>query len=138
MPTTAALVLLVLAACDGATADDSAADDGPAPTLSIVEPVDGAEVCSTSFHVVLDIQNLTLVDPYDPPDPLPPGSGHVDVMLNGVDVEMTQAEELDITTAMDGFEYQLKAELSNADHTPIEPYAGDFLYITALASACSS
>jgi hypothetical protein len=34
-------------------------------------------------------------------------------------------------------EYQLKAELSNADHTPVDPYAGAFVYITVTEAACS-
>ncbi len=129
--------LLALAALACSTPTDSAEPSG-APTVTILEPAAGATVCSTSFHVRLQIENLTLVDPYTPPDPLPPNSGHVDVTLNGLDVEMTQGEELDIGAAESGFEYQLKAELSNADHTPIEPYAGDFIYFKAEESACSS
>ncbi len=109
--------------------------DGP-PTITLLEPADEATVCTT-FHVVMAIENLTLVDPNDPPDPLPPDSGHVDVMINGQDVEMLQGEELDITWDESPL-LQLKAELSNADHTPIEPYAGDFVYVTTSAAACSS
>ncbi len=131
--------LLVLAVWGCSTPTDSAdtAEPSGPPTIVILEPAPDATVCSTSFHVRLQIDHLTLVDPYTPPDPLPPNSGHVDVTLNGLDVDMIQGEELDIAAAQSGFEYQLKAELSNADHTPIEPYAGDFIYIKAEESACS-
>lgn len=133
MPRPAAFLALALAGCSSAT---DSADEPGTPSITILEPADGATVCATSFHVVLEIENLILVDPYEPPDPLPEGSGHVDVMLDGQDVEMTQGEELDVAAAS-GFTHQLKAELSNADHTPIEPYAGDFIYIQAEDSACT-
>lgn len=133
MPPIAATVTLSLLGC--ATPADTAENTGP-PTIAILEPDDGATVCATSFHVVLEIENLVLVDPYEPPDPLPENSGHVDVMLDGQDVEMTQGEELDLTAAS-GFTHQVKAELSNADHTPIEPYAGAFIFVQAEDAACT-
>lgn len=134
------LVTLLLAQLGCATADsgDSAAGDTAAcaPALTIVTPQDGDTVCSTAFPVELAITGLTLVDPYNPPDPLPACSGHVDLDLNGVDADMTGTETTTITTAEDGFEYRLKAELSNADHTPMEPYVGQSIFITASAAAC--
>ena len=50
-------------------------------------------------------------------------------MLNGQDADMIWDESTDIEGVADGL-YQLKVELSNADHTPITPYAGDLVYIT--------
>ncbi|MSQ02561.1 MAG: hypothetical protein EXR71_11855 [Myxococcales bacterium] len=131
------LFALVASGCSTPTdSADSAEPSGP-PTIVILEPEADATVCSTSFHVRLQIENLTLVDPYAPPDPPLPNTGHVDVTLNGLDVAMIQGEDLDVVDAQTGFEYQLRAELSNADHSPIEPYAGDFIYIHAEESGCS-
>ncbi len=132
------LLLSLGAACStGSGADSAPVDDsGCHPALAIVSPTDGATVCSTAFEVKLDISGITLLDPYDPPDPLPPCAGHVDLDLNGVDANMTGTDTTTITTAEDGFEYRLKAELSNADHTPMDPYVGQYVFITASEAAC--
>ena len=132
----ATLALLTLAGCDPADSGDSGGIGACVPSLAILAPVDGATVCSDAFDVQLEIGGLTLEDPYNPPDPIPPCSGHVDLTLNGQDVAMTGGDTTTITGAEDGFEYQLKAELSNADHTPMDPYVGEFIYITASAAAC--
>ena len=44
-------------------------------------------------------------------------------------------ERIGISEVADGL-YQLKVELSNADHTAVEPYAGDFVYVTVDATRC--
>lgn len=129
-------LLLVMMACSTQDPGDSAVDD--VASVTILSPADGATVCTT-FDVELDIRGVVLVDPYSPPDPLPEGAAHVDLTLNGVDAEMTQGESVTLgpPDIESGFTYQLKVELSAADHTPIDPYAGDFVYVTAETSACS-
>ncbi|MDP2316280.1 MAG: hypothetical protein Q8P41_25505 [Pseudomonadota bacterium] len=83
------------------------------------------------------MEGLILVDPYAPEEDPEPGTGHIDLMLNGQDAVMGGAESLEVPDVADGV-WQLKVELSNADHTPVQPYAGDFLYITVTEAACSS
>ncbi len=130
------LLLFTMSACATADTRDSAVDE--VASVAILAPADGATVCTT-FDVELDIRGVILVDPYDPPDPLPEGAAHVDLTLNGVDAEMAQTESVTLgpPNIETGFTYQLKVELSAADHTPIDPYAGDFVYVTAEDSACS-
>jgi hypothetical protein len=127
-------LLLALLACTGAPADDTAADE--TPFIQILVPADGATVCGTPLVVQLEVRGIRLVDPYPPEGTEPePGTGHVDVMLNGQDATMSGSEEGDIADVADGA-WQLKVELSNADHTPVVPYAGDFVYITVDATVC--
>lgn len=130
------LLLLVMGACATADTGDTAVVE--VASVTILAPADGATVCTT-FDVDLDIRGVILVDPYSPPDPLPEGAAHVDLTLNGVDAEMAQTESVTLgpPNIESGFTYQLKVELSAADHTPIDPYAGDFVYVTAEDSACT-
>ncbi|GDX82597.1 hypothetical protein LBMAG42_44080 [Deltaproteobacteria bacterium] len=130
------LLLLAMSACATDDTGDSPVEE--LASVSILAPADGSTVCTT-FGVELDIRGVILVDPYTPPDPLPEGAAHVDLTLNGVDAEMTQGESVTLgpPNIESGFTYQLKVELSAADHTPIDPYAGDFVYVTAEDSACS-
>jgi hypothetical protein len=122
------LTWLLVASCDPVDADDP-------PFVEILSPVDGDTVCGAPLAVSLDVAGVTLVDPNDPPDPLPDGAAHVDVSLNGQDAVMTDSADFSIPDVVDG-EFQLKVELVNADHTPLTPYAGDFLYVTVAATAC--
>ncbi len=105
------------------------------PFVAIVSPVEGDRVCGSPLVVELDVRGITLVDPYDPPDPLPKDSAHIDCMLNGQDALMSADPHLEISGWEDG-EYQLKVELSRADHAPLEPYAGDFLYLHLATAEC--
>ena len=124
------LVLVVaVASCTGSESG------GGEPSISIVEPVDGATVCGTPLHVVVDVENLELVPPVDDPEDALPGTGHVDIMLNGQDAAMVAVTTTDLPDVGEG-EWQLKVELSNADHTPVLPYAGDLIYITVSAAEC--
>jgi hypothetical protein len=107
------------------------------PSLRIVSPVDEAVVCGSPLVVETEVAGITLVDPYTTDTAsIEPGTGHVDVALNGQDVAMGGAERVEVPEVADGV-YQLRAELSNADHTPVEPYAGDFVYVTVSAEACA-
>lgn len=107
----------------------------PDASVHIVSPADGDTVCGTPLAVDVEVEGLTLVDPEAATEE--PGTGHLDVMLNGQDAAMGGAEHVEIADVADG-PWQLKVELSNADHTPVVPYAGEFVYITVEASRCGS
>ncbi|MES2642437.1 MAG: hypothetical protein V4850_23340 [Myxococcota bacterium] len=127
------LVLLLALGCTGG--DDTATPTDP--SIVLVQPAEGSVVCGTPLDVVTEVVGIELVQPYEDPADALPGTGHVDVSLNGQDAAMGGEEALQIEGVEDG-EYQLKVELSNADHTPVEPYAGDLVYITVLADACGA
>jgi hypothetical protein len=120
------LALVVLAGCD----------EGPA-TIAVVSPDDGATVCGDPLVVELDVRGLQLVEPTGDPRETGNGTGHVDLALNGQEAAMVWTEHAEIAGVVDGV-YQLKAELSNSDHTPVEPYAGDLIYVTVAEDACGS
>jgi hypothetical protein len=104
------------------------------PSIVLIAPADGATVCGDPLHVEIAIDNFTLVDPSEGSTPHP-GEGHVDVTLNGQAVDMTPDASFDIPDVVDG-EYQLAVELVNADHTALEPFAGDFVFITVDSTTC--
>jgi hypothetical protein len=106
------------------------------PTIEILRPVDGATTCGTPLAIEVAVSGLELVAPLADPADADPGTGHVDVTLNGQDVAMFWEPSIEVSAVAPG-EYQLKAELSNADHTPVDPYAGDFIYITVSEAPCS-
>ncbi|MFN7145792.1 MAG: hypothetical protein ACK4YP_18600, partial [Myxococcota bacterium] len=128
------VTLLLLLACTGEPVNTD-------PTITIVAPADGSTVCGTPLVVETVVENFTLVEPFpEGTEELPePGTGHIDVALNGQEASdwMFGGETLVIPSVPDGDgAYQIKVELSNADHTPIEPYAGDYVYVTVDTAAC--
>jgi hypothetical protein len=125
------LALLALGCTSGA--DTATTYD---PTITLVQPADGSVVCGTPLEVVTEVAGIELVEPGGDAEDALPGTGHVDVSLNGQDAAMGGEESIVIEGVADG-EYQLKVELSNADHTPVEPYAGDLVYITVSSAACA-
>jgi hypothetical protein len=127
-----ASILLSLAACSG---DPSDKPDGP-PSIAFVAPTEGAVVCGDPLHVELEVRSFDLVAPGDEEGELPEGAGHVDLTLNGQVVNMTAETVFDLP-AVEAGEYQLRAELVNADHSPIEPYVGVTVYFTVDEAACA-
>lgn len=126
------VLLLALGCTAGAdTAEPSA------PSIVLLQPVDGSIVCGTPLDVVTEVAGIELVEPGGAEEDAIPGTGHVDVALNGQDAVMGGQQTLQIQAVEDG-EYQLKVELSYADHTPVEPYAGDLAYIAVSADACGA
>ncbi len=115
--------------------DERGEVDGGDPFIELVAPVEGETVCGSPLAVEVVVENLELVAPVEDVSLAEPGTGHVDISLNGQDAAMVWAETTDLTDVADG-EYQLKVELSYADHTPLEPYAGDLAYITVSAAVC--
>lgn len=124
---------LIVAGCQAS--DPTAGED---PSIAILSPVEGAVVCGTPLEVKVEVTGIELVDPFPPEGTEPEeGTGHIDLSLNGQEADdwMFGGESLVVDGVEDG-ETQLKVELSNADHTPLEPYAGDFIYITIDHGAC--
>lgn len=128
-------VLFLLLACSGAP-DDT----GGSPTIEILSPTDEAVVCGTPLVIDTKVENIVLVEPFPEGSTEEPaaGTGHLDVALNGQEEDdwMSGAETILLPDIPDGY-YRITAELSNADHTPIEPYAGDLVYATVDATACT-
>ncbi len=125
------MLLSLLLACTG-----TPGDTGSGPVIRIVSPEDGATVCNAPLVIVTEVLNFTLVEPTETADE--PGTGHIDLAINGQEAPDTMygAETLTVPEVEPGFEYQLKVELSNANHEPVEPYAGDYVYVFADAGAC--
>ena len=122
------MLYLLLAACTPA-----------APTIAILSPTDEAVVCGSPLVIEVDVEGIELVEPFPDGSTEEPaeGTGHVDVALNGQEEDdwMSGAETLTLPDIPDGY-YRITAELSNADHSPIEPYAGDLVYATVDATVC--
>ncbi len=128
------LFLALGLACTDA-AGDSGLVNGGDPTIELVSPQEGDTVCGTPLAVEVFVANMVLVEPVEDVSFAESGTGHVDIALNGQDAAMVWSETTDLAEVADGA-YQLKVELANADHTPVEPYAGDLAYITVSAAVC--
>ncbi|HND33539.1 MAG TPA: hypothetical protein PKY30_15615 [Myxococcota bacterium] len=128
------MILALLFACSAGNPDSTLINEGN-PYIELLNPVEGATVCGTPLLVEVFVANLKLVEPVEDVDYAESGTGHVDISLNGQDAAMVWQEHADISDVPDG-EYQLKVELSNADHTAVEPYAGDLAYITVSSAVC--
>jgi hypothetical protein len=122
-------VLGALLACGGGKDTDGVA------SISLLSPKEGAVVCGDPLEVEVKVEGVELVDPSLTEDQIEEGMAHVDVSLNGQDSVMVGDQRFEVPEVADG-EYQLKVELSGADHQPITPYAGDFIYITVDAGSC--
>ena len=130
MPMRAYVLLLSSVACSG----EPDPKEGP-PAVAFLAPVDGSTTCGDPLHVELDVQNFELVEPGQEEGDLPEGTGHVDLTLNGQVVNMTAETAFDLS--VEPGEYQLRAELVNADHSPIDPYVGATIYFTVDDAACA-
>lgn len=104
------------------------------PSLVIVIPAEGATVCGDPLTVEVDVQDFELV-PLTDGERVSPGTGHVDVFLNGQSATMVSEQTFELDGVQDG-EWQLKCELVNADHTALEPYVADLVYVTVDATVC--
>ncbi len=118
-----ALLLLAAAAC---------AEVG-VPAIVVLEPVDGEAVCGSPLVVQVEVSDFELIPVEDGVDQ-PYGSGHVDVFLNGQSVAMGDQTTYDLT--VEEGDVQLRVELVNANHTSLEPYAGQTVYVTVDSDAC--
>ncbi|MFZ5482429.1 MAG: hypothetical protein ACOZNI_37045 [Myxococcota bacterium] len=127
------MLLALLLACTGGDGEET----GAVATIRIVSPEEDDVVCGAPLHVVTEVEGLELVDPYEEGGDPAEGTGHVDSYVNGQDATMSGTEEFDIVDVGDGV-VQLKVELSKADHTAIEPYAGHYIYVTVDNQTCGS
>lgn len=104
--------------------------DSPMPSIAFLTPLDGDRVCGLPLEVDIDVQNFALgseeVD----------GLGHIDFSLNGQEVTMTHSTTFSLPDVDDGL-YQLQAELVRSDHTSIEPYTGETIYVTVDNALCT-
>ncbi|MDP2311417.1 MAG: hypothetical protein Q8P41_00815 [Pseudomonadota bacterium] len=129
-------LLHLLLACTGAPA---CSHDADLPCVAILSPAEEATVCGAPLVVDTVVGGVVLVDPF--PDGSTEvgeaGTAHLDVALNGQEEDdwMFSGERIVMNDIEDGY-YQLRVELSGADHRPIEPYAGDLVYITVSAGVC--
>jgi hypothetical protein len=126
------VLISLLVGCNGPVDTDTGDDQA---SITIAEPAADAVVCGSPLHVVLDIENFTLVPPSEGSE-AHPGEGHVDLYLNGQSVSMTPDEDFVINDVADGA-WQLRADLVAADHTALIPYVGDLVYFSTSADACS-
>jgi hypothetical protein len=128
------LTILVLLSCAESVDGSDIVNNGE-PYIALLSPTEGDTVCGTPLRVEVEVANIELVEPVEDAAQAEPGTGHVDIMLNGQDASMVWVTETDISNTADG-EWQLKVELSYADHTPVVPYAGDLAYITVSSEVC--
>ncbi len=126
-------MFLLLLACSGVSPGDAAPQGDP--FVAILSPAEEAVVCGDPLVVDLEVQNFILVEPVEDTGEALPGTGHVDVMLNGQDADMIWDTRSEISGVDDGY-WQLKVELSGADHAPVEPYTYDLIYLTVDAAVC--
>lgn len=124
------ILLLTLWACAGG----EVVGNGD-PTIALLAPLEGETVCGDPLVVEVEVANIGLVAPLDDPEQAEEGTGHVDIMLNGQDAAMVGETTAEIEGVEDG-KYQLKVELSYADHTPVVPYTGDLVYVTISDAVC--
>ena len=123
---------LCLFALTGCGDDDG---DSTAPTVTIVEPADGAVVDVTSTFTI-EVENFEIVDQLG--NPPVDGQGHFHVFLDGVYVEPNGAQaqlsfridQLSPSNPPEPGNHELRVQLVNNDHTFIEPEVSDSITIT--------
>ena len=128
------LVALIVAACGGSagsSASDTASPIGsglvaPSPagsrpsspaSVAIVSPQPNQVVSGTSVHVVISLQNATIVPATT--TNISPDTGHVHLYVDNVLVSMNYGLEQDLPVHPGT--YLLKAEFVAADHAPFDP-----------------
>ena len=136
VPWTAMLVAsLIVAACAGSAAGGPSAVDGtpagsglvapspagsrpPSPAVvTITSPTSNEAVTGTSVHVVISLQNATIVPATT--TNIRPDQGHVHLYVDNVLVSMNYGLEQDLPVQPGT--YVLKAEFVASDHAPFNP-----------------
>jgi len=130
LPLTLAFVILAVAACGGsgsATAAPSPSDlVAPTPAgsrpsspavLTFVSPTANQVVTGTTLHVVLSLQNATIVPATT--TNISPTTGHVHLYVDNALVSMNYqlSQDLPVHTGT----YVMYAEFVAADHAPFDP-----------------
>ena len=130
-PVIGALVAALGAACAGA--DPDAPSPSGAPSVTLLQPLDGSTVCGTPLQVAVRVENYVLVE--FGPEVAVPGEGHVDFALNGQNVWMTYEPAFEIPEVDPGL-YELEAILVDGTHHAIEPEVSDLVRITVDPQVC--
>ena len=122
-----AMAMMALAACGGngvgassptpsGTPDPASRPSSPA-TLQIVSPTNGEVVTGGTVHVVIAVQNATVVQQTS--THITPDTGHVHVYLDNQLIYMQYKLVQDVPVQPGT--YQMKAEFVAADHFPFNP-----------------
>lgn len=111
-------------------------DTGPPPVITLLAPSEGATVCGDPLLIEIAVENFTLIPLAQGTDPGKEG-GHVDLYLNGQAAAMMDTATASLDGIAEGL-WQLKVELSHADHSPVTPYVNDLAYITVDPAACAA
>jgi len=119
-----ALIVSALVACGGpgssgtraATPTIGSRPSSPA-VVGIVEPKSGATVTGSTLHVVLSLENATIVRQTS--SDIRPDQGHVHLYVNKVLVSMNYGLVQDLPVHKGT--YVLKAEFVASDHAPFNP-----------------
>jgi hypothetical protein len=128
---TVAFVIVAVAACGGSGTATTAPSIGPslvAPTpagsrpsspavLTFVSPTDNQVVTGTTLHVVLSLQNATIVPATT--TNISPGTGHVHLYVDNALVSMNYQLSQDLPVHPGT--YVIYAEFVAADHAPFDP-----------------
>jgi hypothetical protein len=119
---------LVLAACEGGSADtDANTATPPTPTgarpastatLSILSPANGAVIRGSTVDVRLRLQHARIVRPTS--NDLRPDEGHIHILLDGSLVSMNYGLTDEIDDVPRG-RHLLQAEFVASDHAPFDP-----------------
>ncbi|HEY2888391.1 MAG TPA: hypothetical protein VGJ17_07230 [Candidatus Limnocylindrales bacterium] len=131
LPLTLAFVILAVAACGGsgtATSAPSPSADLVAPTpagsrpsspavLTFVSPTPNQVVTGTTLHVVLSLQNATIVPATT--TNISPTTGHVHLYVDNALVSMNYQLSQDLPVHPGT--YVMYAEFVAADHAPFDP-----------------
>jgi len=116
---------LVSAACTPAATAPGSGSPTPSPgqrpsspaVVIIVEPTTNQVITGTSAHLVLSLQNATIVPQTS--TNLRPDEGHIHLYVDNVVVSMNYQLEQDLPVHPGT--YVLKAEFVAADHAPFNP-----------------
>lgn len=123
------LALPLLTGCAGG--------DAVPPSVGFLSPEDGAVVCGDAVAFELDVEGFELIgEVVADPDELPEGQGHAHIFLNGQYVYEAGEESFTLDEPVEAGSYQVKVELANANHAPVEPYVYDLIYLTVDDSVC--
>lgn len=122
---------LLCAACDGG--------EEVAPMVRFLYPLDGDTVCGDPLEIGIELAGFELIEEIvTDPASLPDGQGHAHFYLNGQSVYESSTTEVVLDEPVDDGAYQLKVELANANHAPVEPYVYDLIYITVDGALCAA
>lgn len=130
--------LLALALCVGFPPGcDEGGEVDEQPHVAFLSPEDGATVCGDPFEAEIELRGFELIEEVvTDPENLPDGKGHAHFYLNGQSVYESAATAATFDEPVSDGAYQLKVELANANHSPVEPYVSDLIYITVDSAAC--